>query len=108
MPKPRAQIGEVWFIRGLGRRVIVAIDRDQHGRLYGVRAPTDDYPLTPVYSRNSNRGRFVRSRSLIRRDKRKQRVNLPFKARDSDGTQALLNDNVDSLPIEAILGAQSA
>lgn len=103
MPKPRAEIGEVWFIRGLGRRVIVAIDSDRHGRLYGVRAPTCDYPLTPVYSRDSNRGRFVRSRSLIRRDKRKRHVNLPFTVGSSQHSQQPCSGHRDSLPVEAAL-----
>lgn len=108
MPKPRAKLHEVWYICGLGRRVIVAIDSDRHGRLYGVRAPTSDYPLTPVYSRDSNRGRFVRSRSLIRRDKRKRHGNLAFTVGVSENTQPPSMPQGGALPVGAASGATDA
>jgi hypothetical protein len=71
MPPPRAQIGERWWVDGLGWRVIVSIQHHKkQGRLYGVRdAKCPEYPLGPV-SADRARGRFVRSRSLRRRDKR--------------------------------------
>lgn len=72
MPLPKATKGQRWLVRGLGLRIIMSILHDAHGRLYGVRAPTDDYPLTPRYSANANRGRYVRALDLIRRDKRKR------------------------------------
>lgn len=69
MPPPKARIGQRWWIGGLGLRIIVGQRSDRHGRLYGVRAPTRDFPLTPVSSRETNRGRYVRSRSLLKRAK---------------------------------------
>ena len=71
MPKPRAEIGQRWWIDGLGWRVIVSIHHDnKQGRLYGVRdGRIPEYPLGPV-SGCRDRGRFLRSRSLKRRDKR--------------------------------------
>jgi hypothetical protein len=68
MPPPRAQIGERWWVDGLGWRVIVSIQHHKkQGRLYGVRdAKCPEYPLTPV-SADRARGRFLRSRSLLRK-----------------------------------------
>jgi len=77
MPPPRAEIGQRWLIRNIlgpgrnGWRIVVALGSDEHGRLYGVRTPEGEFPLTPV-SGESDRGRYVRSRSLIRQDKRKR------------------------------------
>jgi len=72
MASPRAKIGERWLIRGLGWRIIIGISKDRHGRLYGVRSVTKNYALTPVSAYEKNWGRFVRSRDLIRRDKRRK------------------------------------
>ena len=78
MASPRARIGERWLIRSIngpgknGWRIIVGLSSDQHGRLYGVRSTVKNYPLTPISSYDKNRGRFVRSRDLLRRDKRRK------------------------------------
>ena len=90
MAKPRARVGERWLVRGLGYRVIVSIGSDEHGRLYGVRArrapyPDGYYPLTPVSSHPGNWGRFVRSRSPVRRDKRKRIARITHRHRGRDG-----------------------
>ena len=82
MPKAKAQVGQRWLIENMGPvkkdgrrasawRVIVAIQHHKkQGRLYGVRdGKIPEYPLGPV-SGCRDRGRFLRSRSLIRRDKR--------------------------------------
>ena len=70
MPPPRAEIGQRWWIEGLGWRVIRNRRSDKHGALYGVRdGRCPEYPLGPV-SATRERGRFLRSRSLRRRDKR--------------------------------------
>ena len=83
MPKPRAEIGQRWLIAQMGPvdkktgkrtgawRVIVSLLHDKkQGRLYGVRdGRIPEYPLGPV-SGCRDRGRFLRSRSLKRRDKR--------------------------------------
>ena len=72
MASARAQVGQRWLIRGLGWRVIIGIRSDRHGRLYGVRSTVKNYALTPVSAYEKNWGRFVRSRDLIRRDKRRK------------------------------------
>lgn len=72
MASARAQVGQRWLIRGLGWRVIIGITKDRHGRLYGVRSVVKNYALTPVSAYAKNWGRFVRSRDLIRRDKRRK------------------------------------
>jgi len=71
MPKAKAQVGQRWWVDGLGWRVIVSLHHDKkQGRLYGVRdGRIPEYPLGPV-SGCRDRGRFLRSRSLKRRDKR--------------------------------------
>ena len=77
MAYPRAQPGERWLVRGVGWRVILTRWSDKHGRLYGIRHTARYYALTPVSSKQANWGRFVRSRDLIRRDKRIRRI-LPL------------------------------
>jgi len=74
MPKAKAQVGQRWWVERLGWRVIVSIHHDKkQGRLYGVRdGHIPEYPLGPV-SGCRDRGRFLRSRSLIRRYWRQRR-----------------------------------
>lgn len=69
MPKPRAEVGQRWWIDGLGWRVIVSLRSDQHGRLYGIRHTSCAYPLSPV-SAVAGRGRYIRSRDLVRMARR--------------------------------------
>lgn len=78
MPPRKANIGERWWVKRLGWRVIVSIKEhgDKHGALYGVRdGNCPEYPLTPV-SADRARGRFLRSRSLKRQDKRKRNIDI--------------------------------
>ena len=68
MPKPKAKVDDVWHIAGLGwRKIITFIRHPKQGRLYGVRAPTRDYPLMPRTGEGPNRGRYVRARSLLKK-----------------------------------------
>lgn len=90
MAEPRANPGERWLIRNVGWRIIVSVWSDRHGRLYGIRHPMRYYALTPVSSCWPNRGRFVRSRDLIRRDKRNHHVrplDTDFKMTAQDGKE---------------------
>lgn len=61
MPPLRANVGERWWVDGLGWRVIVGIRHDKkQGRLYGVRdAKTPEYPLGPVSAESLRRGRPI-------------------------------------------------
>lgn len=76
MASARAQVGQRWLIRGLGWRIIIGASKDKHGRLYGVRSTVKNYALTPVSAYEKNWGRFVRSRDLIRRDKRRKQEQI--------------------------------
>lgn len=72
--RARAHVGERWLILKVGWRIIVSVksgrESDKHGRLYGIRHTNRYYALTPVSSKRENWGRFVRSRDLVRRDRR--------------------------------------
>jgi len=83
MASPRAKIGERWLVKGLGWRIIIGISKDKHGRLYGVRSTVKNYALTPVSAYEKNWGRFVRSRDLIRRDKRRKQEHIVGKRRQA-------------------------
>lgn len=93
MPAPRAEVGQRWLIRNLhgpkkhGWRVIRWKRRDRHGRLYGICHPDGEFPLTPVTAEGP-RGRYVRSRSLIKRDRRIRRSNLNVEAARQDAREA--------------------
>lgn len=107
MPRPRAEIGQRWWIEGLGRRVIVSIQHHKkQGRLYGVRdGRCPEYPLGPV-SAIRDRGRFVRARSLKKRDKRIRPAYLTSQSRPQNGRQPPLGLKRDSSLVLASCGSQ--
>ena len=103
MPNPRAEIGQRWWIQNLGLRVIVSIHHHKkQGRLYGIRdGRCPEYPLGPV-SASRDRGRFVRSRYLKRRDKRMRTAYLTSQSRPCNQQEIGLAVNCDYSPALAI------
>lgn len=107
MPRRKADVGQWWWIENLGRRVIVSIHHDKkQGRLYGVRdGGCPEYPLGPV-SADRDRGRFVRARSLKKRDKRIRPAYLTSHSRPQNAHHLPLGAKGDSSPVLASCGSQ--